>query len=200
MAHFPVTLKWRRYFPVSLSRFAAVIMHAIIPGQHKWNRSQQFEAEPFKNKIENRALLAKFDHENLSHITYTSKFSQQIYTDLKNGLWSLWTGGNLPIGGKVPSLCEPTILWDSDLKHEKKKIPKLALWLTRLKCPSQFTHRFLFLQVITKLSWASSDRFCVCHPRDTDVDEHWIVLGWKQGEKKEEKSIKPRVKREWSHT
>ena len=55
--------------PVSLSRLAAVIMHAIIPSQHKRNGSQQFEAELFKNKIENRALLAKFDPENLSHIT-----------------------------------------------------------------------------------------------------------------------------------
>ena len=75
--------------PVSLSRLAAVIMHAIIPGQHKRNGSRQFEAELFKNKIENRALLAKFDPENLTHITYTPKFSQRIYTDLKNGLWSL---------------------------------------------------------------------------------------------------------------
>ena len=64
-------------------------MHAIIPSQHKRNGSWQFEAEPFNSKIENRALLAKFDPENLSHVTYTPKFSQQIYKDLKNGLWSL---------------------------------------------------------------------------------------------------------------
>ena len=49
--------------PVSLSQLAAVIMHAIIPGQHKRNGSWQFEAEPFKNKIKNRALLATFDHD-----------------------------------------------------------------------------------------------------------------------------------------
>ena len=79
-------------------------MHAIIPGQRKQNRSQQHEAEPFKNKIQNRALLAKFYSENLSHIKYTQKFSQQIYTDLKNGPWSLWIGGNLLIDGKVTSL------------------------------------------------------------------------------------------------
>ena len=72
--------------PVSLSRLAAVIMHAIIPSQHKRNGSQQFEAELFKNKIENRAVLAKFDPENLSHIIYAPKFSQRIYTDLRNGL------------------------------------------------------------------------------------------------------------------
>ena len=71
---------------VSLSRLTAVIVHATIPGQHKRNGSCQFEAELFKNKIENRALLAKLDSENLSHIIYTPKFSQQIYTDLKNGL------------------------------------------------------------------------------------------------------------------
>ena len=56
--------------PVSLSGLAAVIMHAIIPGQHKHNGSRQFEAEPFKNKIENRAVLAKLTL-NASRILYT---------------------------------------------------------------------------------------------------------------------------------
>ena len=64
--------------PVSLSRLTGVIVHAIIPGQHKHNGSRQFEAEPFKNKIENSAVLAKFDPENLSHIIYALRFSQRI--------------------------------------------------------------------------------------------------------------------------
>ena len=94
--------------PVSLSRLTTLIVYVIIPSQHKQNGNQQFEAELFKNKIKNRALLVKLDPENLSHITYTLKFSQQIQTDLKNGLWSLWISGNPPIGGKVPSL-----IWDT---------------------------------------------------------------------------------------
>ena len=56
--------------PVSLSWLTTVTVHTIIPGQHKQNGSWQFEAETFKNKIENRALLVKLDPENLSHITY----------------------------------------------------------------------------------------------------------------------------------
>ena len=49
-------------------------MHAIIPSQHKQNESWQFEAELFKNKIQNRALLAKFDPENLTHDIYPLNF------------------------------------------------------------------------------------------------------------------------------
>ena len=57
----------------SLSQLATVIMHAIIP----------LEAELFKNKIENRALLAKFDPENLSHITYAPNFFQHLHRSQK---------------------------------------------------------------------------------------------------------------------
>ena len=86
MAHFPVTLKWRRYFPVSLSRFAAVIMHAVIPSQQKWNGSLQFEAEPFKNKIEKSSACKIWPWKPLTYYIYLQIFSTDLHWSQK---WSL---------------------------------------------------------------------------------------------------------------
>ena len=71
--------------PVSLSWLATVILHAIIPNRHKQNGSWQYEAESFKNKIKNQAMLAKFDSENLLQ-TYPHIFSEDLHRPKK---WSL---------------------------------------------------------------------------------------------------------------
>ena len=68
------------------------------------------------------ALLAKFDPENLSHITYTPKFSQQIYTDLKNGILNLKISRNPSIGGKVPSLNVMCNTW-----HQRQSVSPSSL-------------------------------------------------------------------------
>ena len=49
---------------------------------------------------------------------------------------------------------------------------------------SPATYRFLFLEVVAKLRRTSADRFLICHPRDAEVDEHWIMLGWRKERKR----------------
>ena len=71
--------------PVSLSWLATVVLPAIIPSRHKQNGSWQYEAESFKNKIKNQAMLAKFDSENLLQI-YPHIFSEDLHRPKK---WSL---------------------------------------------------------------------------------------------------------------
>ena len=151
----------------------------------------------YKNQINKANIKHKFLSLSYTHTHILSLFLSHTHTHTfplsLTHTCSLSLSLSLPhTHTHTPKTFPKTWFPSSSPKSSKREHLFVALrptkWHAHLDNFSPATYRFLFLEVVAKLRRTSADRFLICHPRDAEVDEHWIMLGWRK-ERKRRKAL-----------